>query len=112
MEPCKKVYLVLCTTYSNYDQTAVITKRLVYEISSRNAQGRGTLGANTYRPNRIDLATMTEAQRKKLPPQTPKCGKFVKLSVHGTEVSSLTPNHLLPNLPKDIWQIYSSDLVF
>jgi hypothetical protein len=40
------------------------------------------------------------------------CGKLVKLSPHGTEVLSLTPRHLQANLPKDIWQVLSPDLVF
>jgi len=44
--------------------------------------------------------------------QTPECGKFVKLFVHGTEVLSLIPHHFHHNVLKEFWPIYSLDLVF
>jgi hypothetical protein len=42
----------------------------------------------------------------------PKCGKFVKLSAHGTEVLSLIPLHLHLYTLKDIWPVFDLNLVF
>ena len=62
----------------------------------------------------VETATIRPARHPKTAqsPRNPKCGKFVKLSVCGTEVLSLIPRYLQTNLPKDIWQVYPPELIF
>ncbi len=45
-------------------------------------------------------------------PKTPKCGKLVKLFAYGTEVLSLIPHHFHLYNRKDIWPVYSLNLIF
>jgi hypothetical protein len=45
-------------------------------------------------------------------PQTPKCGKTVKLFAHSTEVLSLIPLHLHPYTLKEFWRFFYLNLIF
>jgi hypothetical protein len=45
-------------------------------------------------------------------PNRPKCGKFVKLFAFGTKVLSMIPRDFHHNTLKDIWRVYSLNLIF
>jgi hypothetical protein len=59
----------------------------------------GTHSGRPYRPQHREI------------PHTPKCGKFVKLSAHGTKVLLFIPHHFHPYTLKDIWLVFVLDLV-
>jgi hypothetical protein len=57
-----------------------------------------------------EIGAFSPADRPK-GPETPKCGKIVKLFAYGTKVLSHIQNHFRHNTFKEFWPIFRLDLV-